>query len=587
MKNKIEIIAEIANAHQGNPEEAIKLAEAAFKAGADAVKFQVYSAEELLVRKHPRFEHFKKQAFSHDAWKKIFSKAARDGRRIYCDVFGLESLKVASGADIYGYKVHSSDLGNLPLIQALAETNKRVLLATGGSTAREIGKAVSIFITKKSSDIVLLHGFQGYPTTVEDACLSRLTWLRETFGKGIEIGYSDHAAGDSQFATILPFMALAMGATVLEKHITLDRSAGGIDYYSSFNPDEFADFVNKLNEAKSAIGDNPKIFTASEQKYRKDVKKYWISARPLKAATRIKESDITMKRVASDDIYPLGLDKIIGHTLLCDCPDEHLLTKKELSHTVWALVVARMRSERLPSKALLDVGGMPALQHLFERLKQARNIDKIMFCTTKEAEDDVLVALAKNSGIEYFRGPTEDVLGRMVGAIEGHNVDIVLRVTGDDILIDPDYVDRAIDHHLSVNAEYSDLHSLPSGTEVEVFDAALLKDIWKAAKDKMGTEYLTTYITNNIDQFFTSKVPVDKPHALPWRLTLDTPEDYKVIKTFLDAMKAKGKTFAYRLNDIVDFFSKHPEILAVNSATPRGKTHVKISTELEWMRYNL
>src|SRR5207244_1687634 len=103
-------------------------------------------------------------------------------------------------------------------------------------------------------------------------------------------------------------------------------------------------------------------------------------------------------------------------------------------------------------------------------------------------------------------------------------------------------------HHLSLNAEYSDAKQLPSGTEVEVFDATLLRDIWTLASDNNGTEYLTTYVTSHRSQFRTSSVSVDENHRQSWRLTLDTAEDYELIRKVLEEMRSLGKALTYRLD---------------------------------------
>ncbi len=586
-KPTVEIIAEIANAHQGDPAQAIRLAETALSAGADAVKFQVYFADELLVRSHPRFEHFQKQSFAPEVWAELLGRLVQNGARVYCDVFGLKAWEVAHAAGVYGYKVHSSDLGNVPLLRALAQTGQRVLVAVGGSTAREIGQATRLLkASPESPRPVLLHGFQSYPTAVEESCLARLSWLRQIFGDRCDVGYMDHVDGDDPFAITVPLLALAMGATVLEKHITLDRAAKGVDYYSSLEPVEFAAFTAAVRRAEQALGEAPEQFAPSEREYRRQVKKHWVAARSLPAGHLLTESDVAMKRIpgAGDSADAVELDRLLGRPLLRECPEETPLTRADVPQTVWALVVARMRSSRLPGKALADAGGMPALAHLFARLKQAQTVNRIVFCTTKESEDDPLVELAIQSGVAYHRGPTEDVLGRMLGALEGHDVDVMLRVTGDDILVDPDYLDRAVRYHLQVNAEYSDLKALPSGTEVEVFDVSLLRDLWTAAHDSSGTEYLTTYITDHRDQFRTASVPVDERHARRWRLTLDTPEDYRVISALLDGMRARGKALTYRLDDIVEFFEANPHVLEINAQVRQRATPITVHTDLDWKR---
>ncbi len=582
MSTSIEIIAEIANAHQGDPDAAARLGHAALEAGADSVKFQVYSAEELLVRSHPRFDHFRRQAFGIDAWADLLREFVTLDARVYCDVFGLESLGVAREAAIRGIKVHSSDLGNDHLLRAVSEGDERVLLGVGGSTFREIRHAVNLVADNRRP--VMLHGFQSYPTAVEDASLDRIRWLASLFSDSCDIGYMDHLDADDPFALILPLLALGFGATVLEKHVTLNRQARGTDYYSSLNPDEFARFVEAVRRAESAISNRPGGFSPAEREYRRTVKKHWVAARPLAAGHLLEPHDLVMKRVPDQHAEAVPIDMLAGRALRRDVAEEQPLTRAHVVQTVWATVVARAAASRLPEKGLLDVGGQPALAHLFERLKQATAIDRIVLCTTTQSEDDRLEALAREADIGVHRGAVDDVLGRMLGALEGAEVDIVVRVTGDDILVDPDYVDRAIGHHLASNAEYTDLKALPSGTEVEIFDTALLRDIWRTAVDRGGTEYLTTYVSDNRDQIRTTSCPVDPGDAGDWRLTLDTREDYAVIRAVLEAMAERGKPLDYRVPDIIAFIRDHPEVTSINASVRQRQTPPDVRTALDWSR---
>lgn len=580
---RVEIIAEIANAHQGDPAVAEELATAALKAGSDAVKFQIYFAEELLTQNHPRFPHFQRQAFSADVWRNLIASVQDRGARVYCDVFGQKALEIASEAKVSGYKVHSSDLGNEPLIRALARMRQPVMLAVGGSTVREIAKAIAIVTRGNVIRPILMHGFQSYPTSIEDTCLARLGWLRQLFGNSCDVGYMDHVDAEDPFAITLPVLAVGMGATIIEKHITLNRAARGVDYYSSLNPGEFAEFVRIIRRAEAALGQDPERFAASERTYRRQVKKYWMTSRAKRRGEVIGPDDLVMRRADAMADVP-DPEQLLGRPLLEDRPVEHVLTRADVPQRVWALVVARMQSSRLHGKALVDVAGMPALMHLFERLKQARSLDQIVLCTTQEPADEPLVSLAEHCGVKAFCGETDDVLARMLGSIEGHAVDVVIRVTGDDILVDPDYLDRAVFHHLQVNAEYTDMKALPSGTEVEVFDAALLRVLAALAKDRSGTEYLTSYVVHHRDQFRTTNCPVHPLHRRNWRLTLDTPEDLEVLRTFLTAMRDQGKAVTYRMSDVVAYFTEHPEVLAVNADVRQRQTPPEVSTELVWTR---
>ena len=578
---KIEIVAEIANAHQGDPKTALALARAALDCGADAVKFQVYSADELLVRSHPRYEHFRRQSFDRSAWVDIFGALPK--ARVYADLFGFDALAIARYAGIAGYKIHSSDLSNTPLLRAAASCGKPMLLAVGGSTVREIEAALSA-CEGLAAPVTLLHGFQSYPTALEDTGLERLAWLQSLFGSRARIGYADHIVGDDAFAYALPLMAIGAGARVIEKHITFDRAARGVDWYSSLEPVEFAKLVADIRRAESAIGDDPQRFAASERNYRQAVKKHWVAARALPAGHAIGEGDLVMKRVSGIAAEPVELDKLLGRKLLRPFAAEEPVDRGAVPNRVFGCIVARMRSNRLPGKALLDIAGMPALAHLLRRVAQMQSLTGFILCTTVDPDDDAIADLGRREGVEVYRGPVLDVLGRMLGAVEGRAADVMLRITGDDILVDPVYADAAVAHHLAHNLEYTDLKKLPSGTEIEVFDAALLGDLWRRAHDRDGTEYLTTYIVENRDQFRTGSCPVAPEHARGWRLTLDTPEDLSVISALLEAMRAKGRALDYRLDDIAQFFAANPDVLARNNMVRQRSMPVEVTASLDWGR---
>jgi len=394
----------------------------------------------------------------------------------------------------------------------------------------------------------------------------------------------DHVDGGDLYATIVPQMAVAAGARVIEKHVTLDRSAQGVDYYSSINVADLTDFISAIRLAESVCGGSGIVFSKSERKYRNQMKKHWVTVSALATGHILTDADLVMKRVADHNSASVEYEKLINRQLLHDVPEEHPITRQDVNVRTTALIVARSKSQRLPGKATLKVAGVPALEHLFHRIKQAKKVNEVIFCTTTEPEDDELVALAEKNGLASFRGPVDNVLERMLGALHEKECDLVLRVTGDDILIDPDYADRAIDWHLKSNSEYSDLKDLPGGTEVEIFDRELLERIHWLAHDSEGTEYLTCYITHQSDQFRVSKVPVDQNHQKPWRLTIDTPEDYEVVCELLESMRNNGRQFDYRMDDIVSFFEGNPKVLEKNNQTGTKNLPEHIRTDIDWAR---
>lgn len=582
----VEIVAEIANAHQGNVEDAKVLALEAIYAGADAIKFQVYFADEFLVPTHPRYEHFKNQSFSVDEWLGLIQEVKAASGKVYCDVFGLRAFRLMLDADVAGVKIHGSDLGNTPLLKEVGDSDVDVIFSAGGSTYLEIAQAVNTIMGRDSRKITLLHGYQSYPTEVQDSLLARLPILAEIFGRCCDIGYQDHVSAESEMAFFLPVMAIGLGARMIEKHVTLDRSARGVDYYSSLEPEEFARFINIVRECEVGLGANGNLWSEGEVKYRRDVRKYAVASRDLTVGRALELENLSYLRVPNIDETPQPVsDKcLIGRRLKKSVQKYDLINKSDVETRVGALIMARRDSKRLPDKALLNVNGDAALAHLIRRVKQARRIDELILCTTTEVKDDRLCELAQSEGCRVYRGPVKDVLGRMLGAAQLTGIDVAVRITGDDILVDPDYVDKAIAYHLENNLEYSDLKSLPSGTEVEVFDVELLKNLNKLVIHHDDTEYLTNFVVDNQFLFECGSVPVKKEHALDWHLTLDTSNDAKVVRSIVEEMAKRGLRYVYRLDDVIDFLLKNPAVLEINSENRIGRSPKENATKLNWTK---
>jgi len=548
------IIAEIANAHQGSVDEALDLALMSLNStNIDGVKFQVYCAEELLTKSHARYQHFKNQSFSQDQWREVFRHfSGKDRSKIYCDVFGIASAKLAVDNGVTKLKIHTSDISNAPLLDLINECSiEHVLISSGGCTGFEIADAIKRL--DKPKRLTLMHGFQSYPTNPEDINLRRIHELIHRFHNGADVGYQDHSAGDSPEATLLPLLAISAGAVVIEKHITRDRSAKGTDYYSSFEIDELKDFCWEVDRVFSFMGVDRYAFSDAEHHYRNTVKKQWVATKKLYAGNEIRPEDITLKRVADGKYHNLDYSDIIGKRAIQDIREDETVSRMNLAQSVVATILVRSTSSRLPRKAYLKVGNSSAIEHLILRVKQSKKIDRIVLCTTTCTSDDELCAIARRNNIDYYRGEELDVLGRILQATN-ENENTVVRITGDDILVDPCYLDKGVDQHLSAGVDYTSMKSLPSGTEAEYFSRKALANIHTCCEERQDTEYLTYFISRNLPHFSIQEAIIKPAHQSNWRLTLDTNDDYAIIKGFIDAMVENGKEYTYTIGDINDYF---------------------------------
>lgn len=306
------IIAEIASAHEGEGEFAKRLVAHAAGTGADAVKLQIFRRDTLLSRFHHKFDAFGIIELSEAEWRDVLRAAAATGMDVLVEVFDEASLDLAEASGVVtGYKLPTSDIGNFDLIRRLGATGKPLYLAVGGATLDEVRAALAIMDDAFRARVVLMHGFQSFPTKTEDTNLARLRTLADAFG--LPVGYADHVdADDAMQALAIPAMAMGAGAVVIEKHMTEDRSRRGRDHYSSLNPDEFAKFVQAIRLLWTAMG-NPRLdLSEAEKDYRRLMKRQAVVTRDVRAGEMVEPSLIAYKRIGRDGFSPAEIEALQG-----------------------------------------------------------------------------------------------------------------------------------------------------------------------------------------------------------------------------------------------------------------------------------
>jgi N,N'-diacetyllegionaminate synthase len=316
----VQIIAEAANSHEGREADLVTLVRLAAAAGADAVKAQLVFAHELCTRDYRHFETFRRYELDEGAWGRVARGASEAGCPLYLDVFGPDSMRIAQAVGASGVKLHASDTANRALIETVAVSDvERVVVAVGGSTRGEIAEALEILAGKR---VVLMHGFQGYPTELADNQIARILALRQSF-PGVEVGFADHVPFDDPARGWLPAVAIGAGASVLEKHITLATVQRGLDHDAALNPDEFAAFVAAMRLAASAMGaatadEADYGMSAAELRYRAAARKSLVAARDLRAGEALRIGDLALKRSDHPDAEALDPRLVSGRTLLAD-----------------------------------------------------------------------------------------------------------------------------------------------------------------------------------------------------------------------------------------------------------------------------
>ena len=302
---KTEIIAELGQGFEGSFEQARMLLLASASAGADAAKFQMVFADELATPEYKHYVLFKSLEMSEAAWQELAAYAQSLDIELQVDIFGSQSLRMAEAIGVRTIKLHGTDIANEGLLSQVKKSSiNRILLGAGGAYRSEIDNAIQILSEK---EIVILLGFQGYPTPIGANQITRIRALAQAYGKNypkVSVGFSDHALPDESLRYALPVLALGSGAVVLEKHLTLGRSMQLEDYESALNPDEFMEFSKIVRECDQAIGRflNVENFgmSESEEVYRKMIRRHVVASRNLHKGESISVADLVLKRTSAE-----------------------------------------------------------------------------------------------------------------------------------------------------------------------------------------------------------------------------------------------------------------------------------------------
>ena len=242
------VIAETACGHEGDVIKLKKLIDCVIDSKCRIIKFQVFKTFERAINGHKEWDIFRKLELKERDWIACSEYARKSGLIVFADVYGYDSLSIAEKMNVYGYKIHSEDLLNTDLILKVCKTNKVVIIGVGAARRIEINSLVEYINSNISNpNVILMTGVQTFPTPVEAHSIEEVSDLIDKYsGSGVKVGFSDHIDGSQKESFFLPLMAYAAGASIVEKHITIDRNNKWIDYHSALGCSDFKEFVNNI-----------------------------------------------------------------------------------------------------------------------------------------------------------------------------------------------------------------------------------------------------------------------------------------------------------------------------------------------------
>lgn len=331
------IIAEAGVNHNGSLDIAKEMIEVAEKAGADAIKFQSFITEDLITKEAPKtsymlettqanesqFRMLKGLELSFEDHADLINFCASTGITYLCTPYEKRSVDMLDEIDVPAYKIASTDTNNIPFLKYIASKGRPIILSTGMSSFGEIEQAINtIQEVGDSNSIVILHCTSEYPTPFEDVNLRAIDTLKKAFG--IPVGYSDHTRGidASQWAVVL-------GADMIEKHFTLDRSFEGPDHSASIEPDEFKLMVNKIRLVELALGSGVKRVMPSEKSNKSKLQKSLVAQNFILAGEEFTDLNITCKRPGTG-LPPSWQERVIGNKAKTDINIDEIITLSKI-----------------------------------------------------------------------------------------------------------------------------------------------------------------------------------------------------------------------------------------------------------------
>jgi N,N'-diacetyllegionaminate synthase len=328
------IIAEAGVNHNGDIELAKRLIDSAADAGADLVKFQTFNADRLVTRSAPKANYqnettdqaesqytmLKQLELSSEMHETLIAHCGSRNIGFFSTAFDIENLNYLASVGVERFKIPSGEITNWPYLRHVGAFRMPLILSTGMATLGEIEAALDVLegAGTPRSQITVLHCNTEYPTPIYDVNLRAMSSIRDAFG--VAVGYSDHTSGIE-----VPIAAVALGATVIEKHLTLDRNLPGPDHKASLEPAEFGAMVRSIRNIEQAMGDGIKRPSLSEIKNKPIARKSLVAAKPIRVGERYTAENLTVKRPGTG-ISPIRWDEVVGRVASRDFAVDELIT---------------------------------------------------------------------------------------------------------------------------------------------------------------------------------------------------------------------------------------------------------------------
>lgn len=560
-------ILEVANTHGGSIEYMYSLIKEFSTFKNVGIKFQPFKYNEIALEDYDYYNLYKQLYFTPKQWSDII-RTASETKEIWLDIFDTYSVFIIKeNIDVIkGIKLQSSIVYNQEVVTYLQKLNldsTKIILNISSFTIEDIKKIIQIYnkITNEKN-LILQIGYQDYPTKLKFSGLSKIVKLKEHFTN--TLSFADHSDKESEDAVYLPTIAAMLGCNVIEKHIMHSTLETHYDYFSSLTQDTYNYYLKKLKQYKQSL--NSDFISERELIYYKNSLQIPILNKEKKKGTILDVSkDLIFKRSNQKGLNLIELeDKTTNYYIINTFKKKHeTLANHDLKKaTIASITACRMKSSRLPKKALQKIENLPSVEYCLKSQLSFENINHVVLATSTLEEDAILQNHTYNDSIIFHQGSPENVIKRYLGIINQLKIDVFIRITADCPFVSNDILQILLKEHFSAGADYTAGKQATIGTNLEIINAAALRKIDDYFPKGEYSEYMTYYFINNPQHFKLNFVNLPKEYITSHRLTLDYEEDLVVFNKIHEYLY--GNNLEITLKNILNYLNANSEVSKIN-----------------------
>lgn len=575
------LILEIANTHAGDKNYVFKLLEEYSVYRSDCgIKFQPFKYDEIAREDYEWYPVYKTLFFDESTWSDIISRSAQT-KEVWLDVSNAYSVRILKNNldSIKGIKFQASILDNIVLIKELKQVDlskKTVIINIASLTIETIRHHLNyIRENLNTKNIVLQIGFQDYPTQLIHSGISKIEILKKEFG--LPISFADHIDGTHEDAIQLPLFAYLMGSSIIEKHVMCSGEKAKYDHFSSVIPDAFKKLFTQLHDKDlsskkekllqqyNELTIQPFLNEREIEYYKKTAMKPTV-CRDLKKGQIVSlEEDVNYKRTNADGIDIEAVKELNKnrYVLAKDKKDGEVLMKEDFKKAKVASIIAcRLKSNRLPKKAILSTGDISSVELCIKNSMKFRNTDCTILATSTTEEDSELKNYTYHKDVIFHTGHPEDVIQRYLDIINKLDIDVFIRITADMPYVSDEIVNYLLDSHFATGADYTAPKKAAVGQGVQIINASALRKVREYFPVSDFSEYMNAYIIYNPKLFKINEIDLPEKWIRDYRLTLDYQEDLDLIRKIEEHFKKTKAEF--NIDNLFDYLDKNPDVAYLN-----------------------